>query len=135
MIPGEYLLGDAPIEINQGRKTATIAVKNRGDRPVQVGSHCHFFEANRWLGFDRERAYGMRLNIAAGTAVRFEPGDEKEVELVALGGARRVVGLNSLVEGSLDDPQTRTKALASASSFAPKVRSPKPEGRRSKPGA
>jgi urease beta subunit len=103
MIPGEYVLGDAAIEINQGRKTVKIAVKNRGDRPVQVGSHCHFFEVNRCLTFDRERAYGMRLNIAAGTAVRFEPGDEKDVELVALGGARRVFGLNGLVEGPLDD--------------------------------
>lgn len=90
MIPGEYLVGDAPIEINQGRPTSTITVKNRGDRPVQVGSHFHFFDANSALDFARERAYGKRLNIAAGTAVRFEPGDEKEVELVEFGGARRM---------------------------------------------
>ena len=76
---------------------------NRGDRPVQVGSHCHFFEVNRYLAFDRAAAYGMRLNMPAGTAVRFEPGDTREVELVALGGSRVVVGLNRLVEGQLDD--------------------------------
>ena len=102
MIPGEYLLADGDIEINAGRRTASIAVINRGDRPVQVGSHCHFFEVNRALAFDRDRAYGMRLNIAAGTAVRFEPGDTKSVELVALGGAREVVGINGLVNGPLD---------------------------------
>lgn len=90
MIPGEYVVGDAAIEINQGRATVTMTVKNRGDRPVQVGSHFHFFDANSALDFDRERAYGKRLNIAAGTAVRFEPGDEKEVELVSFGGARRM---------------------------------------------
>src|ERR1044071_2140807 len=104
MIPGEYLLAAEPIELNAGRATRTITVANRGDRPIQVGSHCHFFEANRFLAFDRAKAYGMRLNIAAGTAVRFEPGDEKEVELVAIGGARRVDGLNALVNGPLDHP-------------------------------
>ena len=83
----------------RGRPTARIEVGNRGDRPVQVGSHCHFFEVNRYLEFDRAAAYGMRLNIAAGTAVRFEPGDTREVELVALGGTREVFGLNRLVEG------------------------------------
>ena len=117
MIPGEYVLGAEPIEINRGKRTLTLAVKNRGDRPVQVGSHCHFFEANRYLSFDRQRAYGMRLNIAAGTAVRFEPGDEREVELVAIGGARRVEGLNALVNGSLDDEDTRTRALAAAGKY------------------
>ena len=75
MIPGEYFLRDEPIELNAGRATRRIEVSNRGDRPIQVGSHCHFFEVNRWLSFDRAKAYGMRLNIAAGTAVRFEPGD------------------------------------------------------------
>src|SRR5436305_256496 len=104
MIPGEYVLGNEPVEINAGRATTTIAVTNRGDRPVQVGSHCHFFEVNRALTFDRAAAYGMRLNIAAGTAVRFEPGDTKEVELVAIGGTRRVYGLNRLVDGPLDKP-------------------------------
>lgn len=102
MIPGEYLLEDGDVEINAGRRTAVVEVTNRGDRPVQVGSHCHFFEVNRSLAFDRARAYGMRLNIAAGTAVRFEPGDTKAVELVALGGAREVVGINGLVNGRLD---------------------------------
>jgi urease beta subunit len=118
MIPGEYLLLSEPIEINQGRPTAQIEVTNRGDRPIQVGSHCHFFEANRWLAFDRTRAYGMRLNIAAGTAVRFEPGDTRSVELVALAGTRRVSGLNGLVEGALDDPSVKTRALDAVRAFA-----------------
>jgi len=118
MIPGQYLLETEPIEINAGRPTVRVAVANRGDRPIQVGSHCHFFEANRYLAFDRAKAYGMRLNIAAGTAVRFEPGDEKEVELVALGGTREVIGLNALVNGRLDDPQVREKALKSATDFS-----------------
>src|ERR1700682_6509374 len=118
MIPGEYFLADGEIEINQGRQTTTLAVKNRGDRPVQVGAQCHFFEGNRWLAFDRERAYGMRLNIAAGTAVRFEPGDEREVELVAIGGTREVFGLNRLVEGRLDDGKIRDAALKAVAEFA-----------------
>src|SRR6188768_1365145 len=118
MIPGEYLLENEPVDINTGRPTATIAVTNTGDRPVQVGSHCHFFEVNRALAFDRPAAYGMRLNIAAGTAVRFEPGDTREVELVAVGGARRIVGLNNLVDGDLDDPLTRRRALERVRSFA-----------------
>jgi urease subunit beta len=119
MIPGEYVLDSGPVELNAGRRTVTMAVKNRGDRPVQVGSHCHFFEVNRWLGFDREHAYGMRLNIAAGTAVRFEPGDEREVELVAIGGARCVAGLSGLAEGRLDDPDVRARALAASARFSP----------------
>ena len=102
MIPGEFLLQGDDIEINAGRATAAVDVTNRGDRPIQVGSHCHFFEVNRALDFDRARAYGMRLNIAAGTAVRFEPGDSKRVELVALGGTRDVIGINGLVNGPLD---------------------------------
>jgi urease beta subunit len=117
MIPGEYFLLADPIEINAGRATIRVAVANHGDRPIQVGSHFHFFEANRWLVFDREQTYGMRLNIAAGTAVRFEPGDSREVELVSLGGARRVSGLNRLVEGALDDPDVRSRALAAARAF------------------
>jgi urease subunit beta len=117
MIPGEYFLRDEPIEINAGRATATIEVTNRGDRPVQVGSHCHFFEVNRALEFDRARAYGMRLNIAAGTAIRFEPGDTRAVDLVALAGARRVSGLNRLVEGPLDDERGRTRALQAVRTF------------------
>jgi urease beta subunit len=117
MIPGEYLLETDPIELNAGRRTARLVVSNRGDRPIQVGSHFHFFEANRWLSFDRAQAYGMRLNIPAGTAVRFEPGDEREVELVAIGGTRQVAGLNRLVDGRLDDPATRAKALDSVRGF------------------
>jgi urease beta subunit len=101
MIPGEYFLRAEPIEANVGRATARLEVANRGDRPIQVGSHCHFFEVNRALVFDRDVAYGMRLDIPAGTAVRFEPGDTKEVGLVALGGTRTVYGINGLVNGPL----------------------------------
>src|SRR5438445_12812658 len=101
MIPGEYFLRSEPLEANRGRVTSRISVTNRGDRPIQVGSHCHFFEVNRALEFDRRSAYGMRLNIPAGTAVRFEPGDTKEIDLVALGGARTVYGINGLVSGKL----------------------------------
>jgi urease subunit beta len=101
MIPGEYFLRTEPLEANAGRVTARVTVTNRGDRPIQVGSHCHFFEVNRALDFDRQTAYGMRLNIEAGTAVRFEPGDSKEIELVALGGTRTVFGINGLVNGKL----------------------------------
>jgi urease beta subunit len=101
MIPGEYFLKDGAIETNHGRATSRITVTNRGDRPIQVGSHCHFFEVNRALDFNRDAAYGMRLNIPAGTAVRFEPGDTKEIEVVALGGTRTVFGINGLVNGKL----------------------------------
>src|SRR5512132_3579799 len=107
MIPGEYLLGEGDIVANVGRETVEMSVTNTGDRPIQVGSHFHFFEVNRALRFDRARAFGMRLNVPAGTAVRFEPGDEKRVTLVALAGARQVFGLNALTQG--DD---RTVALA-----------------------
>jgi urease subunit beta len=117
MIPGEYLLASDPIELNAGRATARIAVSNRGDRPIQVGSHCHFFEVNRSLAFDRAAAYGMRLNIAAGTAVRFEPGDTREVELVACGGRREAHGVNRLVEGRLDDEGIRAAALKAVGGF------------------
>jgi urease beta subunit len=101
MKPGEYLLGDGDIQANAGRRTATVLVQHTGDRPVQVGSHYHFFEVNSALHFDRQVAYGMRLNIAAGTAVRFEPGEEKEVSLVAFGGERRVYGHTGKVNGVL----------------------------------
>jgi urease subunit beta len=113
MKPGEYLLDLAAgsIEANVGRKTSRVLVKNKGDRPIQVGSHYHFFETNASLSFDRETSYGMRLNIAAGTAVRFEPGEEKEVELTSFGGARTVHGFNGLVAGVLDDARTRTESL------------------------
>ena len=100
MIPGEYLLGDGDIVANAGRRTVELTVANTGDRPIQVGSHFHFFEVNRALRFDRAQAYGMRLNVPAGTAVRFEPGDEKRVTLVELGGRKHVFGLNNLSDGA-----------------------------------
>ena len=112
VIPGEVLLGKGDVVALEGRQTVEVTVANTGDRPIQVGSHCHFFEVNRFLAFDRDAAYGMRLNIPAGTAVRFEPGDTREVDLVALGGKREVVGLNRLVDGRLDDAEVRTRALA-----------------------
>lgn len=99
MIPGEYLLEDGDVVANAGRRTVELEVSNTGDRPIQVGSHFHFFEANRALRFDRAQAFGMRLNVPAGTAVRFEPGDAKRVTLVELAGARRVYGLNGLTQG------------------------------------
>ena len=99
MIPGEYLLEDGDIVANAGRRTIELTVANTGDRPIQVGSHFHFFEANRALRFERVQAFGMRLNVPAGTAVRFEPGDAKRVTLVELAGARRVFGLNGLTDG------------------------------------
>jgi urease subunit beta len=113
MKPGEYLLDlDAgPVEVNAGRKTARVLVKNTGDRPIQVGSHFHFFETNASLLFDRAAAYGMRLNIAAGTAVRFEPGEGKEVELAEFGGRRIVHGFSGLVDGDLDHDRTRAVAM------------------------
>jgi urease subunit beta len=103
MIPGEYLLEEGEIGLNDGRETATVVVHNRGDRPVQVGSHFHFFEVNTALGFERWQAYGMRLNIAAGTAVRFEPGQQRTVELVKLAGEQKVYGFNGKVMGKLQD--------------------------------
>jgi urease subunit beta len=101
--PGEYLLDETAgeIELNGGRKTANVLVEHRGDRPVQVGSHFHFFEVNQALNFDRSIAYGMRLNIPAGTAVRFEPGEEREVSLVEFGGLRRIYGHTGKVNGPL----------------------------------
>ena len=99
MIPGEYVLGDGEIVANQGRRTVELTVANTGDRPIQIGSHFHFFEVNRALRFDRAQAFGMRLNVPAGTAVRFEPGDARRVTLVELAGARQVHGLNGLTAG------------------------------------
>src|SRR5690348_8155704 len=101
MVPGESLSAEGSITLNAGRLTVTVQVLNTGDRPVQVGSHFHFFEVNRALEFDREIAYGTRLNIAAGTAVRFEPGQRRTVSLIRLGGSREVWGLNGLVNGAL----------------------------------
>ena len=102
MIPGEIIVKAGEIELNVGRPTLNVKVSNTGDRPIQVGSHFHFYEVNSALEFDREATRGMRLNIPAGTAVRFEPGDQREVELVALAGSREVYGLNGLVNGKLE---------------------------------
>jgi urease subunit beta len=101
MIPGEVLPAAGDIEINAGRPTVTLSVANTGDRPVQVGSHYHFYETNEGLSFDREQSRGMRLDIPAGTAVRFEPGQTREVTLVPLAGARKVFGFNAKVMGTL----------------------------------
>jgi urease subunit beta len=101
MIPGELFIKDGEIELNAGRKTVTLTVANSGDRPIQVGSHYHFFETNPALQFDRKKARGMRLNIPAGTAVRFEPGQSREVALVALAGARKIFGFRQDVMGKL----------------------------------
>ena len=101
MIPGELFIKDGEIELNAGRRTATVSVTNTGDRPIQVGSHYHFFETNPALKFDRKKARGMRLDIAAGTAVRFEPGQTREVTLVALAGSREVYGFRGDVMGKL----------------------------------
>jgi urease beta subunit len=109
MIPGEYILAKGDIEINVGRKTVSIMVVNTGDRPVQIGSHFHFFEVNKQMQFDRTIAFGMRLNIAAGTAVRFEPGEEKTVELVEFGGNKKIVGFSNLLNASIN---TENKANA-----------------------
>ena len=100
MIPGEIRTAEGMIEINVGRPVKTVRVANTGDRPIQVGSHFHFIEVNKYLEFDREHSVGMHLNIPSGTAVRFEPGEEKEVELVEFGGKQHVFGLNNLTEGS-----------------------------------
>lgn len=101
MIPGEYFIEAGEIELNAGRATVSITVANIGDRPIQVGSHYHFYETNSQLQFDRESSRGYRLNIPAGTAIRFEPGQEREVELVAYAGARTVYGFNKMVMGKL----------------------------------
>jgi urease subunit beta len=103
MIPGEMIIEAGDIELNVGRRTATVKVANSGDRPIQVGSHFHFYETNPALQFERKIAYGMRLNIAAGTAVRFEPGQERTIELVALAGERKVYGFNGKVMGKLKE--------------------------------
>ncbi|HKS81485.1 MAG TPA: urease subunit beta [Candidatus Acidoferrales bacterium] len=116
MKPGEYLLDEpsGPIHANAGRKTLRLLVRNTGDRPVQVGSHFHFFEVNKGLEFARAQAYGMRLNIPAGTAVRFEPGEEKEVELTPFAGRRVVHGFSGLVDGPLDAAGALEQAIEKA---------------------
>ncbi len=117
MIPGEVFLRDEPVELNAGREPIRIRVDNAGDRPVQVGSHTHFFEVNRHLRFDRARAYGCHLDIPAGTALRFEPGEGRDVELVAFGGTRRVFGMSGLVNGPLDGQRERALARAAERGF------------------
>ena len=110
MIPGEYILDGDDVVANAGRRTVELTVDNTGDRPIQVGSHFHIFEANRALRFDRAQAFGMRLNIPAGTAVRFEPGDARRVTLVELAGARQVFGLNGLTDGASREAALRALA-------------------------
>jgi urease subunit beta len=112
--PGEWILSDQPVEINAGRRTCRLKVRNTGDRPIQVGSHFHFFEVNRALDFDRPQAMGMHLNIPGGMATRFEPGDEREVELVEYGGTKRAFGFNNLVDGGLTARWTVKEALERA---------------------
>ena len=114
MTPGEYILSANPIICNGNKKTITITVNNTGDRPCQIGSHTHFFEVNKALDFPREKAYGFRLNIPAGTSVRFEPGDSKEVELCELGGKRIVYGFNSLTMGGLKSSNIKNASLQKA---------------------
>ena len=114
MIPGEYILAEGDITCNEARRTIKIIVVNTGDRPVQVGSHFHFFEVNRQMEFNREKALGMRLNIAAGTAVRFEPGEEKEVELVIFGGLKKLVGFNHLLDGESTSVINQHEAIKKA---------------------
>ena len=111
MIPGEYILAKNPIDANIGRETIELNIINVGDRPIQVGSHFHFFEVNRALRFERDKAFGMRLNIPSGVAVRFEPGDEKTVTLTTLAGTRTVFGLNNLTNGALDEPKVKSAAI------------------------
>ncbi len=114
VIPGEFLIKDGEIEINSGRESIELTVTNTADRPIQVGSHFHFFEVNKALSFDRSLAYGLRLDIPSGTAVRFEPGESKRVKLIPIGGKRVGFGLNDLVQGSMDDPEVKERAIAKA---------------------
>ncbi|WP_086477627.1 MULTISPECIES: urease subunit beta [Arenibacter] len=113
MIPGEYILLKEDIECNPFRDVFKIKVVNKGDRPVQIGSHYHFFEVNREMEFDRKKAYGYRLNIPSGTAVRFEPGESTEVELISLGGKRNSFGLNNLTNGDTMNPQNLRRSMIS----------------------
>jgi urease subunit beta/urease subunit gamma/beta len=119
VIPGEWLLCDEPIEINAGRRTLRITVRNTGDRPIQIGSHFHFFEVNRALDFDRLATLGMRLDVPSGQSLRFEAGDERDVDLVELGGIGRVIGFNNLVDGStsVHDVAHRAAERATALGF------------------
>ena len=114
MIPGEWLLADAPIEINAGRRALRLSVRNTGDRPIQVGSHFHFFEVNRVLEFDRPATLGMRLDVPSGQSIRFEAGDERDVDLVTFGGHGRVVGFNGLLDGGISSRDAVARALRRA---------------------
>jgi urease subunit gamma/beta len=114
VVPGEIFAAEGDIEINAGREKRTLRARNTGDRPIQIGSHYHFFEANRALDFDRAAAFGMHLDIPAGTAVRFEPGEEKEVTLAAFGGTGELFGLNNLTDGDARSPAAREAAIARA---------------------
>jgi len=114
VVPGEIFPADGDIEINAGREKRTLRARNTGDRPIQIGSHYHFFEANRALDFDRAAAFGMHLDVPAGTAVRFEPGEEKEVTLAAFGGTGELFGLNNLTDGNARSPAVRDAAIARA---------------------
>lgn len=119
MKPGEIIVKRTEIEVNKGHKSTILNVKNTGDRPIQVGSHYHFFEANPALDFDHEKAYGKRLDIPAGAAVRFEPGDEKEVQLVEYSGKRKIYGFHGAVNGPIDEPRVyREEANDSATEIA-----------------
>ncbi|MEM9252554.1 MAG: urease subunit beta [Planctomycetota bacterium] len=117
VVPGEIIPADGELELNAGRSRQELTVLNTGDRPIQVGSHYHFFEANAALTFDREASYGMRLDIPAGTAVRFEPGESKQVTLTTFGGSREIYGLNSLVDGQLDEQRDAAFAKARDQGF------------------
>jgi len=114
MIPGEIFVKNGTIICNEGRETVKIKVTNTGDRPIQVGSHFHFFEVNKAMSFEREKAFGKRLNIGASTAVRFEPGEEKEVELVEIGGNKIAMGFNNLVDASVTSEEQKEISLAKA---------------------
>jgi urease beta subunit len=117
VIPGEWLLADDPIEINAGRRKLQLSVRNTGDRPIQVGSHFHFFEVNWALEFDRGSALGMRLDVPSGQSIRFEAGDERDVELVAFGGHGHVIGFNNLLDGSTSSRRSVARALRRAARF------------------
>jgi urease beta subunit len=117
MVPGEYILRDEAIDLNAGLARIRLRVDNHGDRPIQVGSHTHFFEVNRYLRFDRGKAYGHRLDIPAGTALRFEPGEGREVDLVPFGGKRIAFGMSGLVNGPLDSSRERAMDHATTRGF------------------
>lgn len=115
--PGEYFIDEGEIELNEGSELTIIEVENVGDRPIQVGSHYHFFETNAFLEFDRQKAYGQRLNIPSGTSVRFEPGSQKSIEVVPFKGKRYIAGFNGLVNGYLDEEETKIKAMQNLEKF------------------